>query len=142
MNGNAELLNFIYQNSEMGTNTLKQLIQIVEEKDFLVYLETQLKGYQDVEEKAKQLLNENGCDEKGISTMEKIRTYFMINMKTLTDKSASNIAEMMIVGSTMGIIDATRQLNRYKGAERNIRNLMEDLLSFEEKNVEKLKKFL
>lgn len=142
MNGNAELLNFIYQNSEMGTNTLKQLIQIVEEKDFLVYLETQLKGYQDVEEKAKQLLNENGCDEKGISTMEKIRTYFMINMKTLTDKSASNIAEMMIVGSTMGIIDATRQLNRYKEAEKNIRNLMEDLLSFEEKNVEKLKKFL
>lgn len=142
MSGNAELLNFIYQNSEMGTNTLKQLIQIVEEKDFIVYLETQLKGYQDVEEKAKELLNENGCDEKGISTMEKIRTYFMINMKTLTDKSASNIVEMMIVGSTMGIIDATRQLNRYKGADKNIRNLMEDLLSFEEKNVEKLKKFL
>lgn len=142
MNGNAELLNFTFQNAEMGTNTLKQLAEIVEEKEFKVHLEEQLKGYQDMEEKAKNLLNEHGNDEKGISTMDKIKTYLMINMKTLTDKSASNIAEMMIVGSTMGIIDATKRLNHYKGADNNIRNLLDDLLKFEEKNAEKLKKFL
>ena len=31
MNGNAELLNFVYQNAEMGVNTMKQIIDLVEE---------------------------------------------------------------------------------------------------------------
>ena len=26
MNGNAELLNFVYQNAEMGVNTMKQIV--------------------------------------------------------------------------------------------------------------------
>lgn len=34
MNGNAELLNFVYQNSQMGVHTLEQLIRIVEDDDF------------------------------------------------------------------------------------------------------------
>ena len=33
--------------------------------------------------------------------LKKIRTYLMINMQTLTDKSTSHIAEMMMIGSTM-----------------------------------------
>ena len=32
------------------------------------------------------MLNENGYDEKGIGSFEKIRTYLMINLQTLTDK--------------------------------------------------------
>ena len=29
MNGNAELLNFVYQNAEMGVNTMKQIMQTI-----------------------------------------------------------------------------------------------------------------
>ena len=31
MNGNAELLNFVYQNAQMGVNTMKQIIDLVGE---------------------------------------------------------------------------------------------------------------
>jgi len=31
MNGNVELLNYIYQNSQMGTDTIEQLLNKVEE---------------------------------------------------------------------------------------------------------------
>ncbi len=34
MNGNAELLNFIYQNSQMGVTTLKQLLDITKDEVF------------------------------------------------------------------------------------------------------------
>ena len=33
MSGDAELLNFIYQNSQMGVDTIRQLIGVVEDKD-------------------------------------------------------------------------------------------------------------
>lgn len=142
MNGNAELLNFIYQNSQMGVDTINQLIGITEDTDFKRHLESQYKEYQDIHQSAKLKLNQNGYDEKGITAFEKIRTYLMINMQTLTDKSSSHIAEMLIIGSNMGIIDATKNLKKYQGAEPEIVNLMDQLLKFEENNIQELKKFL
>ena len=73
MNGNAELLNFIYQNSQMGVNTLSQLMDIAEDEEFRKHLQQQYEEYKDIHEKAKQALNENGYDEKGISALDKIR---------------------------------------------------------------------
>lgn len=145
MNENAELLNFIYQNSQMGVNTISQLIDIVEDDrgEFKKYLEEHLNGYRDIHAKAKELLNKNGYDEKGIGLLTKVRTYLMINVQTLTDKSPSHIAEMLIIGSNMGIIDAVKNIKKYKDtAERGIVELMERLLRFEEDNVQQLKQFL
>ena len=89
------------------------------------------------------MLNENGFDEKGIPGMEKITSYLMINMKTLIDKSSSHIADMLIKGSSMGIVEATKQLHKYEGdVEKDIISLMKELQKMEEHNVEELKKYL
>jgi len=76
MNGNAELLNFIYQNSQMGVDTIKQLMGIVEDAEFKKHLESQLNEYQEIHTAAKSILNNNGYDEKGIRAVDKIKTYF------------------------------------------------------------------
>ncbi len=142
MNGNAELLNFIYQNSQMGVETIDQLLGMVEDQNIKKQLEHQLREYQDIHQQARALLNKNGYDEKGLSKLEKIRTYLMINMQTMTDKSSSHIAEMLIVGSNMGVINAVKNLKKYQEAEKDIKYLMERLLRFEEDNIQKLKEFL
>lgn len=142
MNGNAELLNFIYQNSQMGVDTINQLVDIVEDDEFKRHIEAQYSEYKEIHQASKKLLNENGYDEKGISALEKIRTYLMINMQTLTDKSSSHVAEMLIIGSNMGVINAVKNLKKYKNAEPSIISLMERLLKYEEDNVQQLKKFL
>lgn len=49
---------------------------------------------------------------------------------------------MLIIGSNMGIINAVKNLKKYKGVEAKIRSLMERLLIFEENNVQRLKEFL
>lgn len=143
MNANAELLNYVYQNSQMGVDTLQQLMEITDSTSFKECLGEQLSGYENFHKRARQMLNENGYDEKGLTAMEKVRAYFMINVQTLTDKSDSNIAGMLINGSTMGIIDALKKLHLYEcKAEKDIRGLMADLQKFEEKNIEKLKEYL
>lgn len=89
------------------------------------------------------MLNENGYDEKGLSAFEKIRTYMMVNIQTMNDHSASNIAALLIHGSSMGITEALQKLNRYEGeTEKDIRKLMEELKKFEERNIEELKAYL
>lgn len=142
MNGNTEMLNFIFQNSQMGVDTIKQLLGIVEDENFKEYLESQFNEYKEIHCTAQKALNENGQDEKGISTLDKIKTYLMINMQTMTDKTPSHISEMLIIGSNMGIIDAIKNLKKYNYAEPSIVKLMEKLLKFEEDNVQQLKQFL
>lgn len=143
MNANAELLNFIYQNSQMGVDSLNQILSIIESSDFKNHLIHEQAEYKEIHEKAKQMLNQNGYDEKGISTLNKITSYLMINIKTMSDHSPSHIAEMLIQGSNMGMIDATKQINQYEEtAEMDIISLMKRLMKFEEKNIEQLKTFL
>ena len=122
MSGDAELLNFIYQNSQMGVDTIRQLIGVVEDKDLKEHLKTQFQGYEEFHQAAKELLNEHGYDEKGLGIMEKARTYFMINLQTMTE--------------------AIQKYRQYEDADPKIRDLMDKLRKFEEHNMEKLKDFL
>ena len=143
MSADAEMLNFIYQNSQMGVETLNQLIPMIDNEAFKKRIEAQLKEYEQIHEEAKKLLNRHGYDEKGIGALEKIMAYLMIDMKTLMDKSSSHIAEMLIQGSNMGIIDAVKRINQYeKEAEKEVTALMKRLLKFEDNNVERLKEAL
>ena len=43
MNANVEFLNYIYQNSQMGVDTLEQLMDITEDEKLQAQLEKQLK---------------------------------------------------------------------------------------------------
>ena len=49
MNANTELLNFIYQNSQMGVDTVRQLMDITENADFQKLLSEHLEGYRSEE---------------------------------------------------------------------------------------------
>ena len=137
MNENAELLNYVYQNSQMGVESIDRILDLTEDESFREVLKEQQKDYMRFHEKAREKLHENGFDEKGLNSFEKMRTYLMINMQTLTDQSVSHIAKMMIQGSSMGITEALQKLHQYENdADKEIRKLMEDLKDFEEKNIE------
>lgn len=142
MNGNLELLNFIHQNSEMGTDTLEQLLEKVEDENFKNVLESQFEEYGKIYSESEKMINDRDRHAKGITPFTKAFSRFMINMKTMRDKSPSHISEMLIQGSTMGIIDVNKKMNRYGDADKNILKLGKRLHEFEEHNVDELKKFL
>lgn len=142
-NYNAQLLNFVYQNSQMGVDTITQLMDITKDEAFKERLHAQLKEYRQIHDQAAQMLEENGFNEEGLSAFEKIRTYLMINFQTLSDDSTSHIAEMLMVGSNMGVIDAIKNIRKYRQkVEPDIVKLMEHLKQFEENNVERFKQYL
>ena len=142
MRANAELLNFIYENARMGVVTIRQLLEIVKEGDFHRQLASQLSEYETISSDAKAHMERHGIREEDVTPMQKLSSYLIINMKTLTDKSDSNIAEMMLIGSVRGIAAASRHLREYQNADEDIRSLMETLLKLEERNIESLKGFL
>ncbi|WP_077612599.1 hypothetical protein [Clostridium sp. Marseille-P2415] len=143
MSADAELLNFIYQNSQMGVETLHQLLPMTDNESFKKHLKSQVNEYKQIQEEARKLLNQYGYKEKEIGNFEKIMSYLMIDMKTFVDKSASHMAEMLILGSTRGVIDCIKRLKQYEEeADKDILSLMNRLLKFEEYNLERLKSAL
>ena len=142
MNNNIEFLNYIYQNAEMGKSTISELINIVKDEPFKKSLESQLKEYTEIFSASGDLIKQEKETSKGIGTVIKLTSYIIINFKTLTNKTPSHISQMLIQGSTMGIIDVTKHLKEYKDVNKNIKDLADRLLKFEQQNVEEMKKFL
>lgn len=142
MNSNTEFLNYIYQNAEMGKNTISQLINIVEDTTFKQTLESQLREYNEIFDMANNKIEESQESSKSIGGFSKLKTSTMISLNTITNKTPSYIAEMMVQGSTMGIIDVTKRLKEYDGADKDISALADRLLKFEQQNVDEMKSFL
>jgi hypothetical protein len=142
MDGNIELLNYIYQNSEMGKDTLTQLIKMTTDENFKSNLQSQLNEYNSIFNEADEKLKSNNKESKSIGTLTKVSTYISINFNTLINKTPSHMAEMLIQGSTMGIIDITKKIKEYKSQDQTILGLANKLLQFEQKNIDELKKFL
>ena len=102
-----------------------------------------MKGYIELQTEAEKLLHESGCEPSGLSGFEKLRTSAMISMESLTDKTPSHLAEMLLLGSNMGVIDALKNLRKYEDCtDKDLCGLMRKALVFEETNAERLKKFI
>ena len=142
MNDTIELLNFISQNAKMGVETLSRLVQITQEEEFKNYLTEYLDGYQSFLSDADKRLKKKKEESKDLSPMAKVMSYLSLSFNTMIDKSPSHVAEMVMQGCSMGIIDITKRIKQYSGAEKTALTLAEKLLKFEQKNFSRLQKFL
>ena len=75
--------------------------------------------------------------------MNKVMGWTGVQMNTINDKSPSKIAEIMIEGTTMGIIEGRKLMNNDADqASKDVKDLLNNFVTFQENNVEQLKKFL
>ena len=73
--------------------------------------------------------------------MNKARTWYGIEMKTLTDHSTSKIAELLLQGTNMGIIEGRKILNK-KNIDKEVNDIISEYVTMQEKSVETLKQYL
>lgn len=142
MSQNTEFLNYIYQNSQMGIDTINQLNGIVKDQEFSHHLSNQLQEYQNINSEAISRLHENGEHEQDIGKVAELSAYMSIGLKTIKDRSPEHISEMMIDGSTKGVVDVTRNLKKYTDAEEATIALGNRLLKTEQNNINDLKSYL
>ena len=74
--------------------------------------------------------------------MAKLNTKVSIGMKTITDKSTRNLAEILTQGSSMGVMDCIKSQKDYPDAAPGSKRLMQKLQDFEEDNRLKLEQYL
>lgn len=142
MENNINILDELNKGCCMGVDALKIILEKVNENDFRELLENQVKEYLSFSNKINQLYKEYTNDEiHETSKMEKVMTWYGIQKDTILDDGISNLSDLLIRGTTMGIIEGRKILNNKK-MDEDVHKLCADYVKMQEDYVEKLKKCL
>ena len=140
-NDNLNLLEAVVQNTEMGKNTLEQIVPMTEDPAFRAELLRERNLYRELNQEPTLPLSlrRHGS---GPEHHAKLNTKMGIGMKTLTDRSTRNLAEMLSEGSSQGVMDCIKSQKDYPDAAPGSKRLMQKLQDLEEENRLKLEQFL
>ena len=141
-NDNLNMLEAMVQNTEMGKNTLEQIVPMTDDTRFKAELLRQQNIYRQLNQEAHTAIAACGGTAQGQSAMAKFNTKMGVAMKTITDKSTRNLAEMLSEGSSQGVMDCVKSQKDYPDAAPGSKRLMQKLQDFEEDNRIKLEQFL
>ncbi len=138
----TQLLNHIYQTAEMGVDGIDTVLRYAQNPRLIDALTAQRTEYEKLQSSAGSMLHARGEPSKGISPVARLSSEAMSTMKAMTDRSATNIAEMMIQGSTTGVTKSLRTIRDCDLRDGEVRDLADKLLYTEQSNIEEMKKFL
>jgi len=142
MDNGQYILNEINKGIKMGMDSISTITEKVGDGNFKDDLLFQYDKYNDILNKVNAELKNYNDFPAELPPMQKMMGYVDIQMSTITDKSNSHIAEMLIKGTNMGIIEGVKLKNQNPNADTKIQNILDEFIKFQENNVEKLKKYL
>ena len=137
---NEELLNEVYKNTKMGGDSIIDLLDKVSDNGLRSEMTDELSVYRRYSKEASEKLGERGLKPKELPMTAKMGAKMGMVMNTMLDTTKSHLAEMMINGATMGIIDLEKKLN--DGGDGEAERLARDVLRFEKETAERLSTFL
>ena len=142
MQENINALDEIHKGACMGMDALHFVSDKIEDQKLKDVIKKQYQDYQDIKDRIDEVYpkyNEGNPHET--STMNKMMTWSGIEMKTMTDKSDSKIAELLLQGVNMGIIEGKKVLNN-KNIDKEVKDIVDKYVSMQEVSVEVLKEYL
>lgn len=136
------ILNEIHKGAKMGMDSISYIYEKIGDVNLKDNLSFQYNQYSDILESVNDVYQKYGEIPNDSNLKDKVMTWTGIQMNTITDKSNSHIADMLIQGTTMGIVEGRKLLNQYPDASSDIKNILNSFVTMQENNVEKLKTFL
>ncbi len=140
----TELLEQVYKNVKMGSDSIIKLLPKVTDGKFKTDLTDQLNGYESIAAKVKTRLSDHGVEAKEENVMTRMWASIGMSFETMTDSTDSHIAQMVAEGSNMGITDSIKLLRDYENTSVSEEALaiVRDVIKFEEKNLERAKSYI
>lgn len=142
MKEDINALDEIHKGACMGKDALTFVMDKVEDEELKKELENEYKDYEMIASRIEEIYPDyNEGKPHETSNMNKAMTWTGIEMKTLTDKSNSKIAELLLQGVNMGIIEGRKILNK-KNLNEEVNKIVSEYVTMQERNVETLKRYL
>ena len=142
-NQNLNILDEVNKGATMGMDAISYVSEKVEDNDFKKVLDTEYNKYKDISNRVNNLYdNYSSKEPHKTNAMNKMMTWYGIQMKTMVDDTTSKLSELLMQGTNMGIIEGRRLLNQNKNIEPDVKNILNDFVVMQEDSVETFKKYL
>ena len=142
MDNNRYILNELNKGLKMGMDSISNVSEKVQDDRFKQDLKYQYDEYNKILNEVNDELTHYDDFPKEINPVQKAMGWMGVEINTIMDKSNSKIAEMMIQGTNMGIIEGVKLLNQNPDADEEVKNVLNEFIKFQENTVEQLKKYL
>lgn len=142
-NENLNILDEVNKGATMGMDAISYVSDKVKDNQFKQVLDTEYNKYKDISTRVNNLYsNYSSKEPHETNAMNKMMTWYGIQMKTITDSTTSKLSELLMQGTNMGIIEGRRLLNQNNNIETDVKNILNDFVVMQEDSVETLKKYL
>ena len=136
-NQNLNILDEVNKGATMGMDAISYVSEKVKDNTFKEVLNTEYDKYRKISERVNDLYAHYSDKEPHeTNAMNKMMTWYGIQMKTMTDDTTSKLSELLMQGTNMGIIEGRRD------ADSDVKNILNDFVVMQEDSVETLKKYL
>jgi len=139
-----ELVDYVHKDANMAIYTTNKILDMIKDRDNKIkgLLQEIIDEYKDYLSDSRKELEGNDItpDEEGLIC--KMWANMEITRDVKKDNSDSSIADMMIKGITMSNVEIERVINEYDDADKEHKKLAKKFFKFQEKTVDKLKKYL
>jgi len=145
MKQNKDILDEVNKGAVMGMDAIHDIIPKVEDKEFKKVLEVEYDKYKAISERIEDIYDEYSIKDdepRETSPANKVMTKMMVDMKTLKDTSNSKLAELLMQGTNMGIIEGKKLLNHKDHIDKEVYAILKDFVEMQEDSIETLKKYL
>lgn len=145
MSGDKELLEYMKKNIDMGLEALETLDKQLETTDNKIKsnVDKAIVVYKEFKDQNESLLNDLSVEPKKSNLFSLLMVKMSSKAEFMKDNSDSKIADALIQGYNMGIIDITKKLKKYKGeVSKHILKLANDYKKMMEASIKDIKKYL
>lgn len=141
-NINLTILNEIGKATRMGLSSITFVSEKVEDETMKQDLSTQYAEYGKILDKVNTQFEKYGEIPDEEPLMDKMMSWTGVQMNTLKDSSNSHIAELMIQGNLMGVIESQKLLNHSPEMEPVIKDILNEFITVQNNHIEKMKTYL
>ena len=142
MEQTEKLLQSIVENARMGISACEQLLKKADENEIRQEIMLEKQHYSSIARRGDQLMYENGAEPKPEGMMQRMGMWMGMQMNTISDHSSAHLADMLIQGATMGIVEMTKARNSNPDASSQAKQIAADFITGQQEAVDRLKSFL
>lgn len=144
-NNKEELKNYanaIFQNAMVGVQSIRDIMDKVEDFGLKKELEREANLFNKIGDDVKEFATKNKIEISENNFMEKAKMWLSVNMSTMFDRTTRHIAEMMLLGTVMGLTTIYKDKFDHAGVSTELDKIIEELEKIQDDNYLRLKTFL
>ena len=140
---NVKVLDEVSKGTTMGMDAISYVASKVGDRKFQEVLDIEYGKYKKIYNRVDEIYSQYSEKEpQETNAMNKMMTWYGIQMNTIKDQSNSKISELLMQGTNMGIIEGRRLLNNNPSIDQEVKEILNDFVVMQEESVETLKKYL